>query len=120
MDTNVSGSLIVSDDVLADLVGYAAKECYGVVGMALPPDASMQDSIAGLRPSTRLRRGIIIEHGEDGRLSVELHVILEYGVNMSTVSQNLVDSVRFVLKDIAQIEDPDVTVHVEGVKVRQQ
>lgn len=119
MDTKVNGSLTVSDDVLADLVGYAAKECYGVVGMAAPAPSSVQEGIAGLLPGQRLRRGIAIERGEGGRLMVSLHVILEYGVNLAAVSQNLVDSVKFVLKDVAQIDDVDVTVHVDGMKVRE-
>ena len=34
MAHEVNGTLTVSDDVLADLAGYAAKECYGVVGMS--------------------------------------------------------------------------------------
>ncbi len=34
MTTAVPGTLRVSNDCLADLAGYAAMECYGVVGMA--------------------------------------------------------------------------------------
>lgn len=113
------GTLTVSDDVLADLAGYAARECYGVVGMSAAAPASVQEGLAGLMPAQRLRKGIDIEHGESGRLLVRMHVILEYGVNISAVSQNLVDSVQFVLKDIAQIDDAEVVVHVEGMKVRE-
>lgn len=119
MDTKVNGTLTVSDDVLADLVGYAAKECYGVVGMSAPAPSTVHEGIAGLLPASRLRRGITIEHGDDGRLSVALHVILEYGVNLSAVSRNLADGVRYVLKDVAQIDDADVVVHVDGMKVRE-
>ncbi len=119
MDTKVNGTLTVSDDVLADLVGYAAKECYGVVGMAAPQPSSVQESLAGLLPVQRLRRGVEVGHAADGRLTVALHVVLEYGVNLSAVSQNLVDGVRYVLKDVAQIDDPEVTVHVDGMKVRE-
>ena len=60
-----------------------------------------------------------VGHGEDGRLTIGLHVVLEYGVNISAVSQNLVDSVQYMLKGIAQIDDAEVVVHVEGVKVHE-
>ena len=119
MTSSVNGTLTVSDDVLADLVGYAAKECYGVVGMIAPAPGSVQEGIAGLMPAQRLRRGIDISHGDDGSLSVILHVVLEYGVNIAAVSRNLVDSVQYVLKDIAQIDTVDVEVHVEGMKIRE-
>ena len=46
-------------------------------------------------------------------------MVLEYGVNISAVSQNLVDSVQYMLKGIAQIDDAEVVVHVEGVKVHE-
>ena len=118
MPRNVAGQLTVSDDVLADLVGYALKECYGVVGMAPTPESNT-GGIAGLLPAQRLRKGIQISHDENGGLVVGLHVILEYGVNISAVSRNLVDSVQFVLKEVAQIEDTEVEVHVEGMKVRE-
>ena len=105
MDTRVNGSLTVSDDVLADLVGYAP--------------ATVQEGIAGLLPAQRLRRGVEVARAEDGGLSVALHVVLEYGVNIAAVSQNLVDAVKFVLKDVAQIDDVEVAVHVDGMKVRE-
>ena len=119
MPEKISGALIVSDDVLADLVGYAAKECYGVVGMASPAPTSVQEGIAGLRPSQRLRKGIEIDRDEAGKLSVALHVVLEYGVNLTAVSQNLVDAVQYVLKNIAQIDDAREVVHVDAMKVRE-
>ena len=119
MDAKVNGNLTVADDVLADLVAYAAKECYGVVAMASPASATVQEGLAGLLSSTRRRRGITIEHDEDGRLTVTLNVILEYGVNISAVSQNLVDGVQFALRNVAQIDDAEVLVRVESMKVRE-
>ena len=116
MDNKVNGTLTVSDDVLADLVGYAAKECYGVVGMSAPVPATVKEGVAGLLPAQRLRRGITIEHEDGGSLKVTLRVILEYGVNLSAVSQNLVDGVKYVLKNVAQIDDVEVAVHVEKVR----
>jgi uncharacterized alkaline shock family protein YloU len=119
MAEKISGTLTVSDDVLADLVGYAAKECYGVVGMAAPAPASVTEGLVGLLPAQRLRRGIEIDRDGEGKLSVALHVVLEYGVNLTAVSQNLVDAVQYVLKNIARIDDARVIVHVDAVKVRE-
>ncbi len=115
MTGHVAGTLTVSDDVFADLAGYAAKECYGVVGMA-PVDGrdGLSHALGG-----RLRRGVHVARDEEGRLTVDLYVILEYGVNLAAVSRNLVDAVQFVLKGIAQIEDAQVHVHVKGMKVRE-
>jgi uncharacterized alkaline shock family protein YloU len=107
----VGGTLKVTDKVIADLVGYAAMQSYGVVGMAAP---SLQDGIAKLLPTRALSRGVTINKGEEG-ISAHLYIIVEYGMNISTVSNNLASSVRFVLETYAGLEVKDVIVHVQGI-----
>lgn len=109
----VPGTLKVSNDCIADLAGYAALECYGVVGMAFIDE---QGGVAQLLPTNRLRRGIDVDVTPDGHLSVDLHVIVEQGVNMASVVNNLTSSVKFILKQIAELDDVKVTVHIEGLR----
>ena len=110
MNDTIPGNLHVANDVLADMVGNAALECYGVVGMAAP---SAADGIAKILPASRLRRGVVVTTTDAG-----VHVVIEYGTNINTVSQNLVDQVTFVLKEYARVPLDGVEVHVQGVKVR--
>ena len=112
MATVVPGALRVSNDCIADLAGYAALECYGVVGMAVTDE---QEGVTYLLPTYRLRRGIVVS-SEDGHVKVDLNVVVERGVNMSSVSNNLVSSVKFVLKQIAELNDVDVCVHISGIR----
>ena len=114
MTQQISGNLHVSNEVLADLVGNAAMGCYGVVGMAAP---SLQDGIAKILPASRLRRGIVVDTTEAG-VHVDLYVVIEYGTNITAVSQNLIDNVTYVLSEYAQVPLTGVDVHVQGVKVR--
>lgn len=108
---SVKGTLKVTDSVITDLVGMAAMESYGVVGMAAP---SLQDGIAKLLPTRALSRGVTITKDEDG-ICANLFVIIEHGMNLSTVSNNLADRVRFVLETYANLKVKDVTVHVQGI-----
>ena len=110
----IPGKLHVANDVLADMVGHAALECYGVVGM-VPPTAA--DGIAKILPPSRLRRGITIETTDAG-VKVDLYVVIEYGTNINVVSQNLVEAVSFVLKEQARVPIDSIEVHVQDVKVR--
>ena len=114
MTNSVGGSLRVSNDVIADLAGYAALECYGVVGMAF---ADAENGVTRLLPFNRLRNGIDVAV-ENGRIVVDIHVVLEHGVNMSSVVANLVSSVKFILKQIAELDDVEVRVHIEGIRTR--
>ena len=92
MNDTIAGNLHVANDVLADMVGNAALECYGVVGMAAPNAA---DGIAKILPASRLRRGVVVTTTEVG-VHVELYVVIEY----------------------ARVPLDGVEVHVQGVKVR--
>ena len=112
MATVVPGTLRVSNDVIADLAGYAALECYGVTGMA---HIDEQNGVARLLPTYKLRKGIDVS-SEGGHVVVSLHVIVEQGVNMASVVNNLASSVRFLLKQIAELSDVEVRVHIEGMR----
>lgn len=114
MSDIISGELHVANDVLSDLVGNAAMNVYGVVGMAAP---SASDGIAKILPASRLRRGVVVQTSENG-VHVDLYVIIEYGTNINVISQNLVEAVEFALTNYAQVPITGVDVHVQGVKVR--
>ncbi len=114
MSDNVPGNLHVANEVLADMVGNAAMECYGVVGMAAPNAA---DGITKILPTSRLRRGVVVTATDNG-IHVDLFVVIEYGTNINIVSQNLVDRVTFVLTEYAKVPLDGVEVHVQGIKVR--
>ena len=72
-----------------------------------------------LLPGQRLRKGVMVSSTEDG-LVVDLHVVLENGVNMKSVCANLTSSVSFTLAEIAQIDPAHlkIAIHVDALKSR--
>ena len=54
-----------------------------------------------LLPGQRLRKGVLVTSDESG-LRVDLHVVLENGVNMKSVCENLASYVSFALAEIAR------------------
>jgi len=111
--TSINGTLKVTEGVISDLVGYAALETFGVVGMVAP---SFQDGFVKLLPARALRRGVTVEVSDEGLL-IDLYVIIEHGVNLMTVSKNLIDRIRFVVENCADQKIADVSVHVQGINV---
>jgi len=108
------GSVNIANNVLADMAGYACLESYGVVGMA---SQSLRDGVAQLLPAAKLRRGVTVATS-DGDVTVDLYVVIEFGTNITEVSHNLSDRVRYVLTNMADVKVAKVDVHVQGVKVR--
>ena len=115
MSANVPGEINIANDVLGDLAGYAALECYGIVGMASP---SLRDGVAQLLSRDKLRKGVLITSDDDS-VRVDLYVVIEHGTNLSEVSHNLVERVEYVLTEMADVKISTVDVHVQGIKVRQ-
>lgn len=116
MSQTINGSLSVSNDVIADIAGYSAMSCYGVVGMA---EQSQGAESVRLLAGQRLRKGVLVASSEDG-IQVDLHVVLENGVNMKSVCENLSSSVAFTLQEIAQIDPASlkIGIHIDGLKSR--
>lgn len=110
------GQVKISNEVLARMVGFAAMECYGVVGMANPSPAA---AVAQLLGRGKLAKGVIIDSSE-GWVAVDLYVVIEYGTNLAEVSRNLQNKVRYELESRAQVEVRDIAIHVERVKVRKR
>ena len=106
MCETIPGTLSVSNDVIADIAGYAAMSCYGVVGMAEQLQGA--ESVR-LLPGQRLRKGVMVSSTEDG-LVVDLHA----------VCANLTSSVSFTLAEIAQIDPAHlkIAIHVDALKSR--
>lgn len=116
MTETIAGSLSVSNDVIADIAGYTAMQCYGVVGMAEQLQGA--ESVR-LLAGQRLRKGVLVTTTEQG-LRVDLHVVLESGVNMKSVCENLASSVVFTLERVAQLDPQKLSVgiHIDALKSR--
>lgn len=114
MTRAVGGTVHISNDVLADLAGFAALECYGIVGMASP---SLKDGVAQALSREKLRKGVVIT-GEEEAVKIDLYVIIEHGTKLTEVAHSLAERVEYVLTTQADVKVAGVEVHVQGVKVR--
>lgn len=106
-----SGKIEISPQVIATLAGRAVTQCYGVVGMA---PRHLQDGLAEVLQQENLRRGVEVHrHGE--QLTIELYVILEYGVRIAEVARNIIDVVRYQVERATGLEVAQVNVNVQGL-----
>ena len=110
----VKGNLHISNEVIAEIVGSSVIDCYGVMGMTDPQASS--PSIKLLNAS-RARKGVTVANGEEGVI-VGVYVVLQYGVNISVVTQNIRDQIKFALDSYVQVPVESIDVHVTGIKVQ--
>lgn len=108
------GQIELSDDVIATVVGGAATEIFGVVGMA--SKSAIKDKTKALLRKENYAKGVVVKSTEEG-ISVDVHTVMSYGVKISEVSKNIQDRVAFNLESQLGISAHMVNVFVQDIKV---
>ena len=109
------GSIIIETDVIAKIAGYIATGCYGVVGMGY---RSKSDEFASLLKKDSLTKGIKVTVAEK-KVSLDMHIIVEYGVIINAVCDSIINNVKYQVKQMTGLEVENVNVFVEGFRVQE-
>lgn len=112
MDTHM-GSILVDSAVVADYAGSIALDCVGVVGMAA---VNVKDGFVGLLKKESMSKGITVSV-ENNKMTLNLHIIVAFGVSIMAVSNNLMSEVKYKVEQFTGLDVERVNVFVEGVKV---
>ena len=108
------GSINISNDVIATIVGGAAMECYGVVGMA--SQKVLKDGFYELLKKEDYARGIIVTSQDTG-IVVDMYIIVGYGMKISEIVSEVQKKVKYVLETALDVEVEAINVYVQGVRV---
>lgn len=108
-----TGKIEVSPKAISHLASRAAQRSYGVVGLA---SKNARPGLAELLRRDELSKGVEVSF-HDGRVVVNLFVILEYGTRISEVARNIMSSVKFALESSLGVEVIQVNVTVQGIRV---
>ncbi|MBQ2753571.1 MAG: Asp23/Gls24 family envelope stress response protein [Firmicutes bacterium] len=110
---NEYGTITIETEVLARMAGLAAMDCYGIVGMAAK---NVKEGIFQLLKTESLTKGIKLTIN-DNKISIDFHIIVEYGTNISVIANNVISTVKYTLEETAGLEVEQINVFVEGVRV---
>ena len=84
---NDNGSVCVSAGVYTDIAGTAASNCFGVKGMAA---RSVTDGVYHLLRKESMSKGVRVEFHEDETISIDLHIMVDHGVNLTAVANSII------------------------------
>ena len=94
--------------------GSVAVECFGIVGMAA---VNMKDGLVKLLKRDYLSHGINVTIDDNNEISIDFHVIVSYGVSIFTVSDNLIETVKYRVEEFTGMKIKKINISVEGVRV---
>lgn len=113
--TNDIGTIFISSDVIATIVGVSLKECYGVVGMA--SIQKIKDGVSEILKKENYKRGIDIKVNTDETIDLHLHIIIFYGVKIQEVCRIVQEKIAFSLKEHLDLDVNSINIKIEGIKV---
>ena len=110
---NDKGEIQISSEVFTNITGAAATNCYGVKGMAV---RSKTDGLVHLLKRESMAKGVKVYYNEDGSVSIELHIIVENGVNLRAVCHSIMSEVRYVVSTTTGVQVASVDVCVDSMR----
>ena len=106
------GVIDISTTAVTTIANQAVNQCYGVVGMA---NKNLANGIANLL-SRDSKKGIDVRIEKD-EISVDVYVIVEYGVRIRAVAESIQHTVKFHVEKALGMTVSEVNVFVQGLRM---
>ena len=99
------GRLTIARDAVAEIVAETTLACYGVVGLS-----------AGTRVGRMFRREGISVEGDAKALRIEVHVVVEHGLNLAEVASTVRSQVAYEVERLTGLTVASVEVAIDRVR----
>ena len=111
---NELGNIAVSNNVYTQIAGNAATNCFGVKGMAM---RSMVDGLVHLLRRESMAKGVLVHINDDKSVSIDLHIMVDQGVNLPVLANSIVSEVRYVVSKQTNTAVKEVNVLVDSMVI---
>lgn len=108
---NTMGKVSMTTGYFAELVSAAAQSGYGVAGMAT---RGPTDSLKGLVNKDFPEKGVRVTE-EEGKLVIELHIKVLYGLNIAAAVKSITHKVKYVVEEATGLTVKNIKVSVDDV-----
>lgn len=108
------GEINIGSNVFTTITGAAATNCFGVKGMAV---RSKTDGLVHLLRRESMAKGVKVRYNDDATVSIELHIIVDNGVNLMAVSRSIMSEVRYIVSSTTGVEVKAVDVCIDSMVI---
>lgn len=112
--TTDKGVVTISSDVFTNIAGMAASNCFGVKGMAA---RSRTDGLVHLLRSEAMGKGVLVTYNDDNTVSIDLHIMIDHGVNIAAVGPAIINEVNYVVARTTGAVVRTVNVYIDSISV---
>ena len=108
------GAVVIGSNVYTNIAGVAASNCFGVKGMAV---RSMTDGLVHLLRKESMSKGGRVQFHEDDTISIDLHIMVDHGVNLAAVGASIISEVRYVVNKCTGTQVRAVNVYIDSMMI---
>ena len=111
---NERGSICISSEVITWLAGDAATRCFGVKGMA---GRTKDSGLVQLLRRESMTKGVFVHRNDDDSVSIELHIVVDHGVNLAALSASIMNEVSYKVSAATDLSVRAVDVYIDSMIV---
>ncbi|MBM6617339.1 Asp23/Gls24 family envelope stress response protein [Bacillus suaedaesalsae] len=105
------GKVEIAPEVIEVIASIASSEVEGVASMR----GNFASGVVERLGKKNHGKGVKVELNEEG-ISVDVYVVMNFGVSIPTVAKNIQDNIRQALMTMTALEVDEVNIHVVGVQ----
>jgi len=109
---NEMGKISITNEVFTNLAGEAATACFGVKGMA---GRGKEGGAFQLLRKESMAKGVKVHYDDNGDVSLELHIGVDHGVNISAVSRSIMKEVSYKLRKSTGISVKKIDIYIDTI-----
>ena len=111
-----SGNVKISDEVIATIAQIAANEVDGIIGTGSSFAGEIKQILSKKAPAGKGVK-VVTENGE---VTVDINVVVEYGAKIPAVSWELQEHVKKNVESMTGLSVRKVNIHVVGIEVKEE
>lgn len=108
---NDHGNIVIEESVIEDMISIKIKECYGIVEM------SGKNKLFELIQKEKNKKGITVKI-ENNKLTINLFVVIQYGVSIASVSENIIDYIKYFVEETIGVDIEKINVNIKDVRIK--
>jgi uncharacterized alkaline shock family protein YloU len=110
--TTEFGKIEISLQAISSIIKKVVSESYGPVNVG----SGSHSFFGKLFGGEDSRKGIRVIEEIDGSLEIDIDLVLEYGMRIPTVVENIQENVFHRLKELTEANNVRVNIHVIGLQ----
>ena len=106
------GSILISPRAIATIAYQAARQSYGVVGLAPKNLVNELTQVVVKDPTL----GVEVHYDGDC-INIDMYIIVEYGTRIKSVTDSVSNTVRYQVEKAVGMPVNQINIHVQGLRI---